>query len=861
MVQTASVSFLCMCSILALVVIIAPIAMASLEDVDGIVTQLGAADQEIRLAAAMSVSEGASSISSMTDARLVDRLIDLMYTDANDSVRYEAERALRSIGGQVVGDVLASVVGPDAWQYEDWMRLKAVTILGDLGQFGVEGLANALGDPSPRVQTAAVNRLQKVEAPPLRAMVGLVRLLASGATETAFAAMVALEELSTRVDIAEVALAIVHDVDEIIELRIEAAGYLQQQGIEVDPQIMEQILAVTSDVSEVGIDFEFRPDMSATDVRPRPHTDFDVVMRFNVEDFGAKRDAKEDSLPAVMRALEAAKRYAETIGPCEVYFPTGRYHFATSDGEVYQSDRSMSLVGARDMIIDGRGSEIIINSPLCSFLTLSHCSNIVVRNFEIDYDPLPFTEGTVIGVDRSRDTVTVELFPGMPSPLEAYFPVSIMSIQLKDPEIPGRLKANVPNWYETINVEQLDERIFEMKLHYTGAARYFSKGDIFVQNARKTDALRIYECADIVLYNITAYSSPGLFIGSLGTTRLGVIDCNLLLKEGRHTTACADGLHLQRNLAPWIEGCRIEAQGDDGLNLYSLPLYVLDMHAPNKIELVRRGDLRVGDTLHHWDGHAATSHGSANIVELEFLGNRVLVTLDRDFPDMRPSDLVKQQMERNEYERDSRAQAFYRDLFGKGFVIKDNAFINCRRFSIQIQAHDGIIDGNIFEGSSSQAVALRNASEWPEGHIPYNIIVRNNVFKDNGVDDAAFDWRYGQLFVEVGRSVGSREIQNIIIENNTFSGTNRPVSIRNANGAVIRDNCFVLDSLDKLNSGGKTIRIERSENIEISGNVFTVDGIARPVARWEANEFVDMSGGDVVDIVVNDNYMELPAEE
>jgi HEAT repeat protein len=843
MIRTSTAAALCLLFCVVVGVVATNVAASSKGPAEDILARLESADEQTRLEAISEVRDGQDSQDVPVSEALVSRLIELMYSDTSDSVRYEAEKALRSVGGQLVGDALVAVVGADFWKYEDWMRLKAVTVLGDIGQFGVEGLVKALNDPYPRVQVAAAKRLQKASSPPLEAVVGLARLLVGGVTETMWAARVALEELATRIDLAEVAQMIVLDSEESAELRKAAAEYLLQQGVEVDVQIAERAADAGSYAGELGIDFEFRADMSAADIRPRPVTDFDVRMRFSVEDFGAKRDSEEDSLPAVQKALEAAKRYAATIGPCEVYFPKGQYHFAVGSGGVYLADQSMSLTDAKDIIIDGNGSEITIHSPLSPFLTLINCRNVIVRNFEIDYDPLPFSEGTVIDVDRSKNTVTVELFPGMPSPLEPYFSASIMSIQLKDPDIPGRLKANVPNWYETTRVERLDDRVYEMGLSYSGAAQYFSRGDIFVQNARGVHSLLVSESEDIVLSNITAYSSPGCFIIAMGVTRLGVIDCRLLLKEGRHTTACADGLHLQRNIAPWIEGCRIEAQGDDGLNLYSLPLYVLDKPAANKIELTRRGDLRVGDTLHHWDGGSATSHGSAVVVELEHRANSVVVTLDRDFPNMRPSDLVKQQMARGEFERDSRAQSFYRDLFGKGFVIINNEFINCRRFSLQLQAHDGIIEGNVFEGSSAQAVALRNASEWPEGHIPYNIIVRNNVFRDNGVDDAVLDRRYGQLFVEVARSTSSREARNIVIEGNTFSGANRPISIRNARDMVIRGNQFVVDDVDKLRSGAKVIRVERSENVEVTGNTLVAADSNKCVTQTEVSGLVDLSGG------------------
>ena len=76
------------------------------------------------------------------------------------------------------------------------------------------------------------------------------------------------------------------------------------------------------------------------------------------------------------------------------------------------------------MLINGNGCKILITNPRLGFLDVNTCSNVIVENFFVDHDPLPYTQGTV----------THNFFTNVPSELAIEF--------LVDTNYPAPTNAN-----------------------------------------------------------------------------------------------------------------------------------------------------------------------------------------------------------------------------------------------------------------------------------------------------------------------------------------------------------------------------------------------------------------------------------
>jgi len=93
-----------------------------------------------------------------------------------------------------------------------------------------------------------------------------------------------------------------------------------------------------------------------------------------------------------------------------VQFEKGAYRLDPGGAEAF-----IDPANACDLTIDGGGSTFVFTGFL-KFVRLNHCRRVTVRNFTFDFDPLPYTAGRVVEVNRKAGTFDVEIAPGHPAP-------------------------------------------------------------------------------------------------------------------------------------------------------------------------------------------------------------------------------------------------------------------------------------------------------------------------------------------------------------------------------------------------------------------------------------------------------------
>jgi hypothetical protein len=69
--------------------------------------------------------------------------------------------------------------------------------------------------------------------------------------------------------------------------------------------------------------------------------------------------------------------------------------------------------GSTGFELNGSGAQLI-NTTMGSTLLVSDSSRVTIRDLAIDYDPLPFTQGTIVGFDRAALEIMVKVDPGYP---------------------------------------------------------------------------------------------------------------------------------------------------------------------------------------------------------------------------------------------------------------------------------------------------------------------------------------------------------------------------------------------------------------------------------------------------------------
>ncbi len=556
--------------------------------------------------------------------------------------------------------------------------------------------------------------------------------------------------------------------------------------------------------------------------RSQPLRDFPVEQVLDVTDFGAVPDDDGNDVEGIRAAMKQA---TEAKVPTEVRFPKGRYYLDAdieTDQYAKLTNDALAMLRAERVILNGNGSEIIIRTPPTGFLALAHCKDVIVRDFVVDWDPPPFAQGFVRGVDREAGTFDFEVEPGfvsMDHPLwqranrKGYD--SIRWGMLKDPNIPGRMKHDVPNVYFSDQWEKLAERTFRMKLRRPGQVEHFEIGDRYVHVDRNGGGLILCPgCERVTFQRITNYTSPGLDYGGGGTKEVAVLDCKVLIKPGRWHTSNADGLHFPvARPGPWIEGCTLEGMADDGANFYSKGAFCKEIISDTEFLLTVHALFDVGARVLVFDPKPGLKLGEAKVVSAKRDGLVQRVRLDGPIPGVRTGS------------EKADPQFFNLDSAG-GFVFRNNTFRNIRRFGILIDSRDGLIENNRFEATSSNGVTIHNDPDWPEGFATGNIIIRGNTFDTCNVERIYRADASASISIKTTRlgwqPAPYRGIADILIEDNKFvNWRGQAVSIGCTENAIVRNNRFSADADGPAGVDGKPhvpIRIFNSTRVLVRGN-------------------------------------------
>ena len=90
---------------------------------------------------------------------------------------------------------------------------------------------------------------------------------------------------------------------------------------------------------------------------------------------------------------------------------------------VLKTPNCFELTGVQNLILQGdtKGTELLITSPTADVLRMRNSSNIIVKGLTIDYDPLPFTQGTIVAIDLQKGTFDLDLDKDFPALSEYWF--------------------------------------------------------------------------------------------------------------------------------------------------------------------------------------------------------------------------------------------------------------------------------------------------------------------------------------------------------------------------------------------------------------------------------------------------------
>lgn len=232
----------------------------------------------------------------------------------------------------------------------------------------------------------------------------------------------------------------------------------------------------------------------------------------------------QDAGPPLFRAVLYAKnnRFSRVIAD------PGAYYFLSQQ---YPGGPHVAWDQLSNLTIDLQGSDLYFRLPLASGISFTNATNLVLQNFTVDYDPLPFTQVRVTSVNAAQQQIQFAVDGNWqnPSVLNAVFAVANGDVDVhvfrNGRPIPGVSRLHAANPIGSSNFTVTPDP----GLSPSAIAALIRPGDIALLCMRAAGpSVGAVNCSGCTVRNIAIYSGAavgfeGAFAGSSIFERIYVI--------------------------------------------------------------------------------------------------------------------------------------------------------------------------------------------------------------------------------------------------------------------------------------------------------------------------------------------------
>ncbi len=489
--------------------------------------------------------------------------------------------------------------------------------------------------------------------------------------------------------------------------------------------------------------------------------------------------------------------------------------------EVYKIDKAdgkgfwINVNNMKDLIIDGQGATVSLDS-FNSFLCIADSQNITVRNFNITYDRMAFTQGLIKKIDREEGYFILCIDAGYPSlPSDKWAKDLYGDHAWQWGHVLGAktkgMKGSLPNDIFIKSVFPGEgNQDYIVYIQDGTLLRDMEVGDGFVmpvpiednpklitQNAEEIKHLGIHTedgglNPPAIISNISILRSSNVRIENITMSRSRSINFFIMSNEGPVVIEnCAityaqptdmvstwrEGvMAISNRVGPVIRNCKFEGIFDEGIILASIPVMV-DRQVDDFNYTVTGSQIKKDSRIGIF--YPDTGKWVDN-VSVKGVSPRAIKT-DKEIP-----NLVLGKM--TSFSDKTSTQIYNMDYVNGGFLIEGCTFGPQRGTAIVARAHDGVIHGNSFRGTGSSCILLSNEiGRFFSGPLPHNITICHNDFADI----------YGMPIVVDADTQDGRIVDydyNVEISNNNFRTFQHApwtfVTINNGKGVRVEGNSF-----------------------------------------------------------------------
>lgn len=429
------------------------------------------------------------------------------------------------------------------------------------------------------------------------------------------------------------------------------------------------------------------------------------------------------------------------IGQSVINIPYGTYEISTVSGPHY------IFSALKNVTINGNGSTVYCKSNSMAF-QFQDCENVTLKDLTIDYDPVCYTQGTIISVSNDSRIWKVKLHDGYPTQV-----IAKHKLELFDP-VTKLVKKNLFNIqsgdYDMVQ-SVADPTLIDITIKRSITAGIIKQGEYVVMSLEIPTGMSghtmfIWACKNFIAENVTIYGSNMMSIIEHDCENSKYLNCNITRNPNDPTKSVPrlrsgnfDGIHSKHALiGPTIENCIVQYNGDDGIavNGRFYLVYKVDP-ANNYVYLLSKEDpIRIipGDKMAVVD-NGGSMKGSVGILE-----NTTII----------PSDAEKTActakftalLSPTAYQTGARIKienwpvtgialgdyVYSENRIGAGFKITNcNVGHNAGR-GLLIKSSNGLIKNNLVEGSQLGGIVLAPEISWCEaGHSNNVQIIGNTV--------------------------------------------------------------------------------------------------------------------------------------
>ncbi len=498
-----------------------------------------------------------------------------------------------------------------------------------------------------------------------------------------------------------------------------------------------------------------------------------------------------------------------------------------------------------NVIINGNGSTII-GKKLLRFFECNNSENVILKNFDVDHDPLPFSQGTVQEVNTSSNYINVTLDAGYDNPVtntnyqlpEDGGNNTKLWLFIKDPTVRGMMKKGCNNVY-VINKNKkwvTDPDNSNQIRIWLSSMTNIAVGDKWcmpISSAK--NLIRINNSEQVTVEDVNQYSGAGALMYGKGSSMLNFIRVKSILKPNtdRIQGNTRDGAIFSTNsIGPMFEDCVIEANGDDGINM-NIENNVLEaIDVPNGELTIKSimnrfgstGEISMipGDTIVFFqygeekEYHRDVVDALTTTVDSEGIKHAVC-----EMQNTIPSDLMSH----------GEIKVWNISKANPNFIIKGCKFRFLRRHAIFLYGRNGIIENNTFDRNTGKAIEV--LSQGRLGYLPENVKIRNNTFTDNNISQMHYGSDEGAPFIfnltsnsndDGSNTNANKPITNIAITNNTFDEdyNNTTIFMTNCKESNITNNTFQSYNFPLSSVQSKAVKIEDADvTYSAANNTFT----------------------------------------